>query len=90
MIYSKTKRYVGLSFLGPSGQNTTLIMDEQLYVKECDKILISDMLFYMQNKLQSIANDDIVKICGDFYTEDCIRNEKVRFFLAIGKKSITM
>ena len=46
------------------------------------------MLFYMQNKVQSIDNDEIVKICGNFYTEDHIWQEKTKFFTSIGKKPL--
>ena len=58
-------------------------------MKEKDRILVSDLLFYLQNKLQSIPNDDIVKICDNFYKDDYVWNEKERFFLASGKKNIT-
>ena len=63
-------------------------MDYQnnLYVKEDDKVLVSELLFYMQNKLNCFAHDDIVKICSNTYTEETVKKEKQRFFLAIGKK----
>ena len=63
-------------------------MTTQLYVSEDQKILISDLLFFLQNKLQSIPNDDIVKLCNNFYNDDYVWQEKERFYLAIGMKPI--
>ena len=63
-------------------------MDKLLFVTEKQKILISDLLFYVQNKLHTISNDDIVRICANFYDENHIWEQKERFFLAIGKKPI--
>ena len=55
------------------------------FVTEDEKILLSDLLFFMQNKLNSISNDDIVRICDEFYDDELIASEKERFFDAIGK-----
>ena len=59
-----------------------------LYITTDQKILASDLLFYMQNKLHVIAHDDIVSICDNFYGEEYVWQEKVKFFSAIGRKSI--
>ena len=40
----------------------------------------------MQNKINCISNDDLVKICDGFYSDDEISREKERFFDAIEKK----
>ena len=53
-------------------------MEEQLYIRENQKILVSDLLFYMQNKLQSTPNDVIVRICSNFYDENHIWEDKGR------------
>ena len=63
-------------------------MSHQLYITAEQKIVLSDLLFYMQNKLQSTAHDDIVKTCAEFYDDAYIWEEKEKFFLAIGKKPI--
>ena len=44
----------------------------QLYLTENQKIIASDLLFYMQNKLHVISHDEIVKICYSFYGEDYV------------------
>ena len=56
------------------------------FIKENDRIIISDLLFYMQNKLQSIPNDEIVQNCDNFYhDEDYVWKQKEIFFSAISK-----
>ena len=60
----------------------------QLYVTACKKIIISDLLFYLQNKVHQIANDDIVKICANIYDEAYVWEEKTKFFEAIGQRPI--
>ena len=51
--------------------------------------MISDMLFFLQNKLQSTPHDDLVKICDSFYDDEYVWNEKDRFFKVIGKRPIS-
>ena len=60
----------------------------QLYVNATQRIILSDLLFFMQNKVHQIANDDIVQICANFYDEDYIWEEKIKFFEAIGQRPI--
>ena len=60
--------------------------DVHKYIKEDDRIIISDLLFYMQNKLQSIPHDDIVQNCDKFYhNEEYVWQQKAIFFSAIAK-----
>ena len=63
-------------------------MDKTPYLTKEDKILASDLLFYMQNKLHVISHDDIVKICYNFYEEEHVWQEKEKYFSAIGKVSL--
>ena len=63
-------------------------MAKQPYVTKEDKIIISDLLYFIQNKVNAYANDDITNLCANLYTEECIWAEKERFFLAIDKKPI--
>ena len=48
---------------------------------------MSDLLFYAQNKLHVIAHDDIVNICGNFYGDEYVWQEKQKFFTALKKKA---
>ena len=61
---------------------------DKLYITVDQKIIPSDLLFYLQNKVHSTAHDDIVKICANFYNDEYVWEEKEKFFLAIGKKPI--
>ena len=45
-------------------------MSTSMFIKEEEKVMSSDLLFYLQNKLQSIPHDDILKICDNFYHDD--------------------
>ena len=67
---------------------TAPIISHQLYIAAEQKIVLWDLLFYMLNKLQSTAHDDIVKTWAEFYDDAYIWEEKEKFFLAIGKKHI--
>ena len=58
------------------------------YITADQKIIPSDLLFYMQNKVHSCSQDDIVKSCTNFYNDEYVWEEKEKFFLAIGKKPI--
>ena len=56
------------------------------FIKEDDKIIVSDLLFYMQNKIQSIPHDEIVQNCDKFYhDEEYVWLQKEIFFSAIDK-----
>ena len=61
---------------------------ENLYISAEQKIIPSDLLFYLQNKVHSSSHDDIVKVCATFYDDEYVWTEKEKFFLAIGKKAI--
>ena len=65
------------------------VTQENLYVTVEKKILVSDLLFFLQNRLDCMSRDDIIRLCDTFYaSEDYIWNEKVKFFKAIGKKPL--
>ena len=58
------------------------------FVSDQDKVILSDVLFYLQNKMHTTSFDDIAKTCDMFYDDEYILNEKQRFFDAIGKKPV--
>ena len=60
----------------------------KLSVSADDKIIISDMLFFIQNQMHSLPNDESVSFCCYFYTDECIWHEKEHFFTAVGKRPV--
>ena len=50
-----------------------------LFISEKERILVSDLLFFLQNKLHCIAHDDIVRISSNFYAEDYVWQVKEQF-----------
>ena len=81
-----TKGKFHFSFLACTHYLHPSTMAEELFVHEKEKIMISDLIFFVQNKLETLAHDDIVDICEKFYTDEAVKNEKERFFMAVGKK----
>ena len=63
-------------------------MEKKPFINEADKIVLSDLLYFMQNKLQSMTADDLIAICNKFYQDDYVWQEKEKYFDAIGKKPI--
>ena len=61
-------------------------MAKKLFISSEDKIITSDFLCFLQNKLLSTANDDIVTACCNFYGDEYIQQEKELFYSALGKK----
>ena len=49
-----------------------------MYVNKSQKVIISDLLFYIWNRLKSDPKDDIVDACVSFYAnkDDYVRQEK--------------
>ena len=61
-------------------------MAQKTFITSDDKIISSDLLCFLQNKLLSTANDDIVTSCCNFYSDEYVQTEKEIFYSAIGKK----
>ena len=61
-------------------------MAQKIFISTEDRIIASDLLCFLQNKLLSTANDDIVTACCNFFSEEYVHNEKETFYNAIGKK----
>ena len=47
--------------------NLAQTMSDNLYISEKDKFLLSALLFYLQNKIKNIPNDDTASTCCKFY-----------------------
>ena len=62
--------------------------NEGIFVNSKDKVLLSDMLFYIYNGFLNQPRNIIIESCVKFYDENTIWEEKNRFFEAIGKKAI--
>ena len=41
-----------------------------IYVETSDSVLISDLLYYVWNKLKCLPTKDVASICHQFYTDD--------------------
>ena len=61
-------------------------MAQKIFISTDDKLIASDLLCFLQNKLCSTANDDIVTSCCNFYSDEYVQHEKESFYSAIGKK----
>ena len=57
------------------------------YVSSRDKVILSDLLFYVYNAFHSTPKQVIIDACVNFYDEDSIWYEKSRLFDAVGKKA---
>ena len=57
------------------------------FVSSRDKVILSDLLFYVYNAFHTTPKQIIIDSCVNFYDEDAIWNEKSRLFDAIGKKA---
>jgi hypothetical protein len=56
---------------------------EQLFVKNSDEIIVSDIT----NKLKTTPQETIVKICHKFYSDHVVTFEKQKIFTSIGETS---
>ena len=60
--------------------------DSEPFVRAQDKVVMSELLFFMWNKMHTHDANHIVRICDAFYDEKSILEEKTKFSLAIKKK----
>ena len=58
-----------------------------MFVKETDKVIISELLFYIQNRVKCISKDILVVLCSKSFTPDEIKQEKTKFFDAINVRT---
>ena len=70
-----------------AGSDEETVADNYMYVNKSQKVIISDLLFYIQNLLKSDPKDDIVDACVSFYAnkDDYVRQEKEKFFASISE-----
>ena len=61
-----------------AGSDEETVADNSMYVNKSQKVIISDLLFYIWNRLKSDPKDDIVDACVSFYAnkDDYVRQEK--------------
>ena len=60
--------------------------DKQLFVDSSDSVIISDLLYFISNKLHSAPAATVVSICHQFYTDDeYVFEEKQKLFKAIDR-----
>ena len=50
-----------------AGSDEETVADNYMYVNKSQKVIISDLLFYIWNRLKSDPKDDIVDACISFY-----------------------
>ena len=64
-----------------AGSDKETVADNSMYVNKSQKVIISDLLFYIWNRLKSDPKDDIVDACVSFYAnkDDYMRQEKKIF-----------
>ena len=72
-----------------AGSDEETMADNSMYVNKSQKVIISDLLFYIWNRLMSDPKDDIVDACVSFYAnkDDYVRQEKEKFFASISETS---
>ena len=70
-----------------AGSDEETVAANSMYVNKSQKVIISDLLFYIQNLLKSDPKDDIVDACVSFYAnkDDYVRQEKEKFFASISE-----
>ena len=70
-----------------AGSDEETMADNSMYVNKSQKVIISDLLFYIWNRLKSDPKDDIVHACVSFYAnkDDYVRQEKEKFFASISE-----
>ena len=70
-----------------AGSDEETVADNSMYVNKSQKVIISDLLFYIWNRLKSDPKDDIVDACVSFYAnkDDYVRQEKEKFFASISE-----
>ena len=61
-------------------------MEEKGFVDVSDTVLISDLLYYVSNKLKCLPVKDVASICQHYYTDDnYVFEQKKKLFVAIGR-----
>ena len=70
-----------------AGSDEETVADNYMYVNKSQKVIISDLLFYIWNLLKSDPKNDIVDACVSFYAnkDDYVRQEKEKFFTSISE-----
>ena len=70
-----------------AGSDEETVAANSMYVNKSQKVIISDLLFYIWNRLKSDPKDDIVDACVSFYAnkDDYVRQEKEKFFASISE-----
>ena len=58
-----------------------------MFVKESDKIIISELLFYIQNRIKCISKDILVVLCAKTFSADEIKQEKTKLFDSINVRT---
>ena len=62
-----------------AGSDEETVADNSMYVNKSQKVIISDLLFYIWNRLKSDPKDDIVDACVSFYAnKDEMKSVKTR------------
>ena len=58
-----------------------VLTSDKFYVVKTDSVLVSDLLFYIWNKLKSTPVKTVINACLEFYKDnDFIYDEKVKLF----------
>ena len=58
-----------------------------MFVKESDKIIVSELLFYIQNRVKCISKDILILLCAKSFSADEIKQEKTKFFDSINVRT---
>ena len=62
-----------------AGSDEETVAENSMYVNKSQKVIISDLLFYIWNRLKSDPKDDIVDACVSFYAnKDEMKSVKTR------------
>ena len=56
------------------------------FVTTQDKVVISDLLFFIMNKYHTHPVESIIGVCDSFYDDKTVAEEKSKFFSAISEK----
>lgn len=60
-----------------------------MFIQQRDKVILSDMLYFIYNKLQTTPHDNVISICDNFYNDaDEVFMDKQKLFTAMNEKCI--
>ena len=62
-------------------------MTDKVFVVAEDKVVQSDLLFYIANRMHSTPRDDIIRTCSVFYDEKTVWTEKIKFYASISQRA---